>query len=93
MQVSEFAAITRRVIAKQGFEEFQPSACFPARREIRSLAGVPVGLAHEEPAMRRASSIAEADEEFLVAFKHSTSEFKVIRIQGPNREEQVFLLA
>ena len=78
MQVEQFAAMTRNVIAEQGIEEFQPTACFPQRRDIRALAGVPEDEAHEPIALQWAAELAEDGEEYFVAFKHSITEFKVV---------------
>ena len=41
MSPADFATITHRVIRTQGFADFQPTACFPERSDIRALAGVP----------------------------------------------------
>jgi hypothetical protein len=79
MTTKEFAVITRRVIAKEGFEEFQPTACYPERREVKALAGLPADIDPEEPVLDWASQGAVNDEEFLVAFKISDDVFRVIR--------------
>ena len=79
MTTKEFAVITRRVIAKGGFEEFQPTACYPERREVKSLAGLPADIDTEEAVLDWAWRGAENDEEFLVAFKISDDYFRVIR--------------
>ena len=79
MTTKEFAVITRRVIAKEGFEEFQPTACYPERREVKSLAGLPADIDPKEPVLDWAFRGAVNDEEFLVAFKISDAHFRVIR--------------
>ncbi len=90
MTPSDFAAITQRVIADQGFEEFQPTACFPSRRDIRALAGVPADEDIRKIVIEWAKEIADLDEEFLVAFKTSDNTFRVVRIQGTLEEEAEF---
>lgn len=90
MTLSDFAAITQRVIADQGFEEFQPTACFPSRRDVRALAGVPVDEDVRTIVIEWAKGIAEPGEEFLVAFKTSHNTFKVVRLAGPLEEEAEF---
>jgi hypothetical protein len=79
MTTKEFAVITRRVIAKEGFEEFQPTACYPERREVKSLAGLPADIDPEEAVLDWAFQGAVNDEEFLVAFKISDDRFRVVR--------------
>ena len=79
MTTSEFAVITRRVIAKEGFEEFQPTACYPERREVKTLAGLPPNVDAEEAALDWAFRGADNDEEFLLAFKISDDCFRVVR--------------
>lgn len=91
MELDAFAGITRNVIANQGFDDFLPVACFPERREIRALDGLPSSEDLEEAVLRwAASQTKKVSEEYLVAFKCSISQFKVIRISAGNREHQVF---
>ncbi|HKY29319.1 MAG TPA: hypothetical protein VJM12_15370 [Pyrinomonadaceae bacterium] len=90
MQIDEFATITLNVIRKQGFDGFQPTVCFPERREVRALAGVPEHEAHESIALRWAANLAKPGEEYLVAFKHSASEFKVVQSSQGNLEYKIY---
>ncbi len=90
MQPSDFAAITRNVIAKQGFDEFLPTACLPMRREIRALASLPPDIDVEVAALQWATSLVASGEEFLVAFKISPTQFKVVRHVGGASESEVF---
>lgn len=79
MITEDFAVITRRVIAKEGFEEFQPTACYPERRELKSLAGLPADIDPKEAVLDWAFQGAVNDEEFLVAFKISDDCFRTVR--------------
>ena len=79
MTTKDFAVITRRVIAKEGFENFQPTACYPERRVVKSLAGLPEDIDSEEAALDWAFQGSVNDEEFLVAFKISDDSFRVVR--------------
>jgi len=90
MQLSDFAAITQRVVRSQGFEDFQPTACFPARRDIRALTGVPAEEDARTIVIEWARRIAEPDEEFLVAFKTSVNTFTIVRIEGDSEAEEIF---
>jgi hypothetical protein len=90
MNTDEFATITQNVIAANGFEDFQPTACFPKRRAVRSLAGFPSDEDPELPALEWATGVAHPGEEFLVAFKCHASHFKVIRQDGELQESKVY---
>ena len=92
MKPREFAAITRNVIDNQGFDEFLPVACFPERREIRALADVPEDEDIETVAIEWGRSLAKSDEEFLIAFKYSPTEFKIVRVVGRDLEHEIFLV-
>ena len=85
-----FAAITRRVIARDGFEGYLPTALYPSRKHIVVLEGIPEVENVETVALEWALSNAVGDEEFLVAFKVSPTHFKVIRRNGPTYESDVF---
>jgi hypothetical protein len=92
MTPTEFAELTQNVIRDKGFEDFVPIACFPSRRLLRGLAGMPVEDQTEEAVLKWATGIAEPDEEYLVAFKCSAVEFWVIRVHGAEKERGVFLV-
>lgn len=92
MKPSDFAAITQNIIRNQGFDDFAPVACFPERREIRALADVPEDEDIEATAINWGQSLAKPGEEFLIAFKHSPTEFKVIRLEGSDVEQEMFLV-
>jgi hypothetical protein len=85
MTLDQFAEMTRRVIADQGFDEFQPTACFPERRHVKSLAGLPDDIDPEQPVLEWAMNSADENEEFLVAFKIGDNHFRVVR---PENGEQ-----
>ena len=58
MEIEEFVSITQNVIAKNGFEDFLPTACFPERRELRTLAGLPHGEDTEKRGLEWAEDLA-----------------------------------
>ena len=91
MLIEQVATITQNVIREQGFRGFQPTVCFPERRDIRALAGVPENEAHEPIGLRWAAGLAKPEEEYLVAFKHSATEFKVVRFMSGTQEHQVYV--
>jgi len=90
MTVDEFAAVTRRIISKEGFNSFLPIACFPQSRAVKALVGVPDDVDLEEATLNWARKEAANEQEFLVAFKYSEMEFKVIRIHGDQQEHKIF---
>lgn len=93
MQVAQFATITRNVIDRQGFDGFQPTVCFPARKDVRALAGVPDDEPHEPIALRWAAGLAEPGEEYLLAFRHSDTEFKVVHAVAGRLKHRVYRAA
>jgi hypothetical protein len=92
MKIEEFAAITQDVITENGFDDFQPTACFPERRELRTLAGFPDDEEPEQPVLEWAGELAEG-EEFLIAFKVDESHFKVVRRLGNETTSETFVVA
>jgi len=88
--VEEFAKITKRVIAKDGFADYLPTALYPGRRHIVVLEGAPEDSNLEHIALKWASKSAIDNEEFLVAFKVEPTKFKVIRRFSGGQEEGVF---
>ena len=93
MTLDEFAATTQRVIASDGFDEFQPTACYPDRREIKALAGFPPDLEPEVPVLAWAARSASEGEEFLVAFKTDPKHFRVVRCVGAASEGKTYAVA
>lgn len=87
VEMDAFAAMTQRVIADQGFAEHLPTACYPQRRVVRVLEDAPSMVDLESVALDWALAAAEGDEEMLVAFKISTTHFKVVR-RAEGRVEQ-----
>jgi hypothetical protein len=88
--IDEFARITKTIIARDGFDDYLPTALYPGRRHLVVLEGVPEGSDLEPIALEWAAKGAIGDEEFLVAFKIASTKFKVIRRYGGGHEEAVF---
>jgi len=87
MDIATFAEITKRIILKDGFSEFLPTACFPERKEVRVLAGDFETVNSEPVAIKWAMDLAKGNEEFLIAYKSSTTDFKIIKFNGRDRLE------
>jgi hypothetical protein len=93
MTISEFAALTKRVIARDGFDGYLPTAIYPGRRHVAALEDAPEGAELEAAVLRWATERAEGGEEFLVAFASGPSRFKVIRVHEGDRAAQEFDVA
>jgi hypothetical protein len=90
--IASFAAITRRVIARDGFESYLPTVLYPDRRYLMVLEGVPSDGDLEAISLSWAQTNAIANEEFLLAFKISPTQFKIIRRIGSSFETEIFIV-
>jgi hypothetical protein len=90
--IDSFAAITRRVIARDGFDAYLPTVLYPARREVLVLDGAPEGPHLENIALRWAASGAEDSEDFLLAIKVDEQQFKVFHRSSHGIESRLFLV-
>ena len=90
MTIDEFAAISRRVIDRDGLMEFLPTACLPVRKVIRVLEAVPPGADIEATALHWAFGQAAPNEEVLVAFRIDSRHFKIVRREGAETKHAVF---
>ena len=75
MTLDEFAAVTRRVIEKHGFGEFQPTATYPQRCHLKGGACFPCDVP-ESHILQWAGEDRRDGEEMLVAFKIDGTRFK-----------------
>ncbi len=89
MTTDDFIAMTRRVIAKDGFDGYLPTLVLPARRHIAALEGVPPGVDVEAAAKKWANAKAGADEDYFLAFKIDPVHFKVIARRDGIEEERI----
>jgi hypothetical protein len=90
MTLDDFAIMTRRVIANDGFDEYLPTVCYPVRRHVKTLLGLPQNIEPDEPVLKWAAEGAQGCEEFLVAFKVDHHHFKVIRRVGSYLEDEIY---
>jgi hypothetical protein len=91
--LDEFAAMTKRIIASDGFDDYFPTAVYPGRRHVVVLEGAPEGPELESIAVDWAAKGAAEGEEFLVAFKVGPEQFKVVRRFAGVQEEKVYDVA
>ncbi|MCX5654269.1 MAG: hypothetical protein NTY65_06450 [Planctomycetota bacterium] len=90
MTVDDFAKVTQKVIAKDGFDRFLPIACFSRRNHLAVLEGVPANADIQSVTVKWAISKALPGEEILIAFKVDSSHFKIMRLLGDHFEERMF---
>jgi hypothetical protein len=89
MTLADFEKGARDLIARDGIEAFFPTACFPSRREVRVLKGVPPELDLGAETEKWARKIARPGEEFFVAYRCESRRVKFIRAGGAETEERI----
>ena len=90
MTIDQFAVMTHNVIKDGGFDDYQPTACFPERRVVAVLTGIPEGVDQEQAALAMIARDAKPGEEYLLGFKVDAARFKVIRHFDGEFEEDLF---
>lgn len=88
--IDEFAEMTRSVIVAGEFDEFMPTVLFPESARIMALSGVPDDADVEAVSVEWAAEKAVGEEEFLVAFRISQTQFKVVRRFAGGEDNRVF---
>ena len=78
------------MIARDGFNQYLPTVLYPDRKYILVLEGVPPVENLEDIALEWARENAVGDEEFLLAFKISPTQFKVVRRHAGSLNSEVF---
>lgn len=85
--IDDFIAMTLRIIAKDGFDDYLPTLVLPARRHISVMEGIPSEVDVEAVARRWAEREAKSDEDYFLAFKVDGAHFKVVaRLNGQVNE-------
>lgn len=83
--IEQFIAMTRRIIAHDGFEDYLPTLLLPSRKDVRVLEDVPSDEDIESVVESWVARIAAPEEDFLAAFKTNDTHFKVLaRLNGKN---------
>lgn len=90
MELSDFAALPQNVTRDDGFDDFIPVACFPERRALRGLNGLPDDADVEAESLAWATALAGETEEFLVTFKFTSNQFKVVRRLNGAMESAIY---
>lgn len=87
MTIDDFIAMTRRIIAKDGFDDYLPTLVIPDRREVTVLEGMPPDVDAEAASRRWATSSVDRNEDYFLAFKIDPAQFKVVaRLKGVEEE-------
>jgi hypothetical protein len=93
MTFDEFSKLTRRVVAHEGLDNYQPTVCFPARREIRVMTGLPADCDIEATLLSWATRTVQHLEEFVIAFRLDAERLKIVRRVGPYEEGDIYSMA
>jgi hypothetical protein len=89
MTIDDFIAMTRRIIAKDGFEEYLPTLVLPERRHVTVLEGMPSDVDPETASREWATSEAGENEDYFLAVKIDPVRFKVVARLGGVEQERV----
>jgi hypothetical protein len=87
--IEDFATITKRIIARDGFDDYLPTALYPDRNVVVVLEDSPEDGDLESAAVEWAAERAFGNEESLVAFKVDPRHFKVIWRRPGDQEAKV----
>jgi len=91
ISLNEFIAITQRVVARDGFDDYMPTLVLPARRHIMALEGIPDTVDTEAVARKWAEEHAGGGD-FLLAFKIDARRFKAIERKAGEIEARVVVV-
>jgi hypothetical protein len=92
LDIAAFAEITRRVIARDGFDSYLPTLCLPARKHISVLEGIPAKKLERvrDIALAWAEEKAGPDAEYFLAYKEDADRFRIVHRHSAGREERLF---
>jgi hypothetical protein len=92
LDIAGFAEIIRRVIARDGLDDYLPTLCVPARKHISVLENIPPEKLERvrEIAMTWAEKKAKPDQEYFLAYKEDADRFRVVHRFSDGTEERLF---
>jgi len=92
MNIQEFAEMTNRIIARDGFDNYLPTLCIPMKRYITVLEGVPEDeqIHIREIALEWAEEKTEPSEEYFLVYKENSESFRIIHQYEGGTEEKSF---
>jgi hypothetical protein len=89
MTTDDFIAMTQRIIAQDGFDDYLPTLVLPDSARLFVLEGIPPDVDHDFAARRWVAKKVGPGDNYFLAFKISATQFRVVvRIAG-NVEERV----
>jgi hypothetical protein len=89
MIIDDVVRVTRRIIERNGFDYFLPTACYPREALVTVLEGYPDDIVPSDVVHEWASSRAK-DAPYLVAFKVDARHFQVDSVIGNAKQSAVF---
>ena len=88
MDLDAFIAMTQRVVARDGSEEYLPTLALPAARQVKVLDGIPADVDVETAARNWALKTAGESDDYFLAFKITETSFKAVaRVNGRTLEK------
>jgi hypothetical protein len=89
-RLASFWKIASGAIVCEGFDKYQPIVIYPVRHHQLVLEGTPAVGDLEAVCLAWARSNAIGDEEFLLAFRVSPTEIKIIHRNGLQLDAKAF---
>lgn len=85
--IDQFIAMTRSLIARDGFDGYLPTLLLPARKDVRVLEGAPSSENVRTVVTDWVNRTVKPEEDFIVAYKIDSRHFTVIsRLAGTTEE-------
>ena len=93
MTLDDFANMTLKIVREQGLGDYLPTGCFLEQKKLLVLEAVPASMDTEAAARSWARSIAQPEECYFLAYRHSETSFKVVQIVGEQVTEKIMTLS
>ena len=85
--IDNFIAMTRRIILRDGFEQYLPTIVLPALKDVRVLEGVPAEADMKAVIAEWVLKVAGPTQDFVAAYKaHKGHFFVFARVDGVMHE-------
>lgn len=89
MTTDDFIAMTQRIIARDGFDDYLPTLVLPDSAQVFVLEGIPPDVDHDFAARRWVNKNVGDGDNYFLAFKISDSQFRVVVRLAGKIEERV----
>jgi hypothetical protein len=88
VDLDAFIAMTQRIVAQDGSEDYLPTLVLPAAGQVIALEGVPDNIDTETASRKWASETAGELDDYFLAFQINPTSFKAVaRIRGQVSEQ------